>query len=58
MEFKYEDALRLTRSMKSAVEDLKLERLWVVYLGKAAYRLTGKVQALPLADIRNIHQIS
>jgi len=31
VEFKYEDAPRLTRSMKTAVEDLELERLWVVY---------------------------
>ena len=53
VEFKYEDAPRLTRSMKSAVEDLELERLWVVYPGKAAYRLTEKVQVLPLADIRD-----
>jgi predicted AAA+ superfamily ATPase len=52
VEFKYEDAPRLTRSMKMAVEDLELERLWVVYPGKAAYRLTEKVQVLPLADIR------
>ena len=51
VEFKYEDAPRLTRSMKTAVEDLELERLWVVYPGKAAYRLTEKVQVLPLADI-------
>jgi uncharacterized protein len=54
VEFKYEDAPRLTRSMKTAVEDLKLERLWVVYPGKSAYRLTEKVQALPLADIRDV----
>ncbi|MFA4910655.1 MAG: ATP-binding protein [Desulfobacteria bacterium] len=53
VEFKYEDAPRLTRSMKTAVEDLKLERLWVVYPGKAAYRLTEKVQVLPIADIRD-----
>jgi hypothetical protein len=54
VEFKYEDAPRLTRSMKTAVEDLKLERLWVVYPGKVAYRLTENVQALPLADIRDV----
>jgi len=54
VEFKYEDAPRLTRSMKTAVEDLELERLWVVYPGKTAYRLTEKVQVLPLADIRDV----
>jgi uncharacterized protein len=53
LEFKYEDAPRLTRSMKTAVEDLELERLWVVYPGKAAYRLTDKVQVLPLTEIRD-----
>lgn len=51
VEFKYEDAPRLTRSMKSAMEDLALERLWVVYPGKTAYRLTEKVRVIPLADI-------
>ena len=51
VEFKYEDAPRLTRSMKSAMEDLSLARLWVVYPGKTAYRLTEKVRVLPLADI-------
>jgi uncharacterized protein len=51
VEFKYEDAPRLTRSLKAAVEDLALERLWVVYPGKAAYRLTEKIQVIPLADI-------
>jgi len=51
VEFKYEDAPRLTRSMKMALEDLALERLWVIYPGKTAYRLAEKVQVIPLADI-------
>ena len=51
MEFKYEDAPRLTRSMKAAFEDLSLERLWVIYPGNTAYRLAEKVQVMPLADI-------
>ena len=53
VEFKYEDAPGLTRSMRTAVEDLKLERLWVVYPGKAAYRLAEKIQVVPLADVRD-----
>ncbi|MFH2220015.1 MAG: hypothetical protein ABII68_10205 [Pseudomonadota bacterium] len=36
-----------------ASEDLKLERLWVVYPGKAAYRLTEKIQVISLADVRD-----
>ncbi len=53
VEFKYEDAPQLTRSMKTAVEDLELGRLWVVYPGKAAYTLSEKIQVLPLADVRD-----
>jgi predicted AAA+ superfamily ATPase len=52
-EFKYENAPRLTRSMKAAVEDLELERLWVVYPGKTAYPLTEKIQVIPLAGVRD-----
>jgi len=37
--------------MKTALEDLALERLWVIYPGKTAYRLAEKVQVIPLADI-------
>jgi hypothetical protein len=51
VEFKYEDAPRLTPSMRSVLEDLQLKRLWVVYPGRAAYRLTENVHVLPLADI-------
>lgn len=54
VEFKYEDAPRLTRSMKTEVEDLKLARLWVVYPGKAAYPLTEKIQVVPLADVPDV----
>jgi predicted AAA+ superfamily ATPase len=53
VEFKYEDAPRLSRSMKTAVENLELDRLWVVYPGKAAYPLTEKIQVIPLADVRD-----
>jgi len=45
--------IELDFSMKTAVADLKLERLWVVYPGKASYRLTEKIQVIPLADVRD-----
>ena len=53
VELKYEDAPRLTRSMKTAVDDLELKRLWVVYPGKKAYPLTENIQVIPLADIHD-----
>jgi len=37
--------------MEAALEDLSLERLWVVYPGKATYRLSEKIQVIPLANI-------
>jgi len=39
--------------MKTAVEDLELKRLWVVYPEKAAYPLSEKIQVIPLADVRD-----
>ena len=33
-EVKYQDAPTITKSMRIAMQDLKLERLWVVYPGK------------------------
>jgi len=51
VECKYQDAPRLTRSMKAAMEDLELAALWVVYPGRTAYRLAENVQVLPLRDI-------
>ncbi len=51
IEFKYADAPRLTRSMSSAVADLELTHLWVVYPGDRAYPLAQKVSTLPLSAI-------
>lgn len=51
VECKYQDAPRLTRSMRAALEDLELAGLWVVYPGRTAYRLAENVRVLPLRDI-------
>jgi predicted AAA+ superfamily ATPase len=51
VEFKYEDAPRLTRSMKTAIEDLQLAGLWVVYPGKASYPLAQNIQTLSLSEV-------
>jgi predicted AAA+ superfamily ATPase len=48
IEFKFADAPRLTKSMQSAVKDLGLERLWVVYPGGEQYRMAENITALPL----------
>ena len=48
VECKHVDAPRLTPSMRIALEDLKLERIAVVYPGTRRYRLAEQVEAVPL----------
>lgn len=50
-EFKLASAPDLTASMRIALEDLELERLWVVHPGKDSIKLAPKVTALPLAEV-------
>lgn len=53
-EFKCTDAPGTTKSMHIAVEDLKLEHLWVVYPGDRQYGLHDKISALPLREINTL----
>ncbi len=47
-EFKYSDAPAIQRSMHVALEDLGLDRLWVVYPGDRSYELHELVSVTPL----------
>jgi len=42
---------RLTPSMRHALEDLRLERLFVVYPGEVAYPMSDRVETLPAEKI-------
>lgn len=53
-EIKYADAPGVSRSMRSAVEDLALEHLWVVYPGRHEYALDDRISALPIGSIPNV----
>ena len=48
VEFKRADAPRITTSMRIALQDLKLDALYVVYPGLHRYKLADKVAAVPL----------
>lgn len=50
-EVKRSEAPKLTRSMRSALETLNLDRLDVVHAGTARYRLADGVRALPAAEL-------
>lgn len=49
IEVKYQDAPKLTRSMRIAMDDLKLRELLVVYPGSREYPLADNVRVVPLA---------
>lgn len=51
IEVKYADAPRFTPSMQSALHDLELEHLWVVYPGERAYPLAENATTIPLTHI-------
>lgn len=51
IECKRTDAPTLTPSMRIALEDLKLDELFVVYPGTRSYTLAKKVQVTPLSQI-------
>ncbi len=51
VECKRADAPRLTPSMRAALQDLELDRLFVIYPGNLAYPLADRVTALPLASL-------
>lgn len=50
-EFKYADAPRATRSMRTAIADLSLDRLWVVYPGAHAYDLDERLHVVPMTTM-------
>jgi uncharacterized protein len=50
-EFKCADAPAMTRSIHIALEDLQLEKLYVIYPGRDLYRLHPRVEVCPLAKV-------
>lgn len=46
LEVKYSDAPKMTKSMHSALAELNLEKLFVLYPGKDAYKLDNKIEVI------------
>lgn len=51
VEFKRQDAPRLTPSMRIAMEDLKLDRLAVIYPGEKRYSLANRITVVPITAL-------
>ncbi len=51
VEFKRTEAPKVTKSMRIAMEDLRLDRLEVVHAGEATYPMAEGIRALALRDV-------
>lgn len=51
IEFKRQDAPKVTKSMRQAIRDLDLEALWIVYPGTRAIQLDDKIHVKPLSQL-------
>jgi len=51
VECKFNEAPKITKSMQSALADLSLDHLWVVYPGAVRYAAHEKITMLPLAEV-------
>jgi len=51
IECKYSSGPKLTPSMTSAIQDLGLAHLWVVYPGERVYPLAPRASAVPIASL-------
>ena len=51
VEIKRIDAPRITPSMTTALQDLSLDALYVVYPGERRYRLSERIEAVPLSAL-------
>jgi predicted AAA+ superfamily ATPase len=54
VEFKYSDTPKITPSMKSALTELNLSHLWIVYPGTESYLLDHNITAVGLYNILNV----
>ena len=54
MEFKYQDAPRMTRSIRAVMNDLPLRHLWIVYPGSESYRLSDAVSVVPVTEVAGL----
>jgi uncharacterized protein len=53
-EFKFGDAPRTTKSMRVALDDLQLQRLFVIYPGEKNYSLDERIEVLALPGVEKL----
>jgi predicted AAA+ superfamily ATPase len=55
-EFKFSEAPKITKSMRIALDDLKLDHLWIIYPGQDSYPVDDKISVRSVSDIRHLAQ--
>jgi len=53
-EVKFNEAPKISKSMRVAMDDLKLDHLWVVYPGQHTYPMDDRITALPLGNVADM----
>lgn len=48
VEFKFNEAPKVTKSMRVAIKDLSLEHVWIIYPGENEYPVDEKISVVPL----------
>jgi len=54
VEFKRQDAPKVTKAMRNAMEDLGLTRLWVIYPGSREYALSNEITVKPIHSLADL----
>ena len=54
VEVKFNEAPRVTRSMRSALDNLHLDHLWIIYPGSHAYPVHEQITVWPLREIATL----
>ena len=53
-EMKFQDAPTMTKSMHQALNDLKLEHLWIIYPGATSYPLAKRVDCIAASALAQV----
>jgi predicted AAA+ superfamily ATPase len=53
-EFKFADAPKMVPMIQAAMNDLRLDKLWIVYPGEKRYPLANKAETLPLTSCADV----
>ena len=58
VEVKFNEAPKITPSMRTALSDLELEHLWVIYPGEHTYPVDERISVWPLKEIARLPVVS